>query len=235
MFPRGVDTYLGVEPIDLRRGFDRLCSVVTERIVGRSHRGAVSVVFGRRRPAMKVFSLDDAGLCIFHDRLDAGTFKLALSVDGTSLTVVRSPSSPEPALDPSVAGERRHWWRWCSQTGMRLRREHRQREALELYVVCPGGQFVDASGEKRRFLASASGRHTADDDAVSAGLCDERIEPLEQPQQRIHRGRLAAVGRHGLRVDDRQERHRTMVTRAFEERLQEQCSSLTLRLVPHPV
>lgn len=88
MIPRGVDIYFGVEPIDLRWGFDRLCGVVTERIGRRPRSGAVFVFFGRRRTAMKVFYFDGTGLCIFYKRLDAGTFKMPLAFDGTSPTVV---------------------------------------------------------------------------------------------------------------------------------------------------
>jgi transposase len=88
VIPRGVDIYFGVEPIDLRWGFDRLCGVVTERIGRRPRSGAIFVFFGRRRTAMKVFYFDGTGLCIFYKRLDAGTFKMPLAFDGTSQTVV---------------------------------------------------------------------------------------------------------------------------------------------------
>lgn len=88
MIPHGVDIYLGIEPIDLRWGFDRLCGVVTERIGRRPRSGAIFAFFGRRRTAMKVLYFDGTGLCVFYKRLDAGTFKLPLSADGKSNTVV---------------------------------------------------------------------------------------------------------------------------------------------------
>lgn len=88
MIPHGVDIYLGVEPIDLRWGFDRLCGIVSERIGRRPRSGAIFAFFGRRRTAMKVLYFDGTGLCIFYKRLDAGTFKLPLSYDGKQKTVV---------------------------------------------------------------------------------------------------------------------------------------------------
>lgn len=88
MIPRGVDIYLGIEPIDLRWGFDRLCGIVAERIGRRPRSGAVFAFFGRRRQAMKVLYFDGTGLCVFYKRLDAGTFKLPLSHDGQARTVV---------------------------------------------------------------------------------------------------------------------------------------------------
>ena len=68
MIPRGVDIYLGVDPIDLRWGFDRLCGVVTERIGRRPRSGAVFAFFGRRRTAMKVLYFDGTGLCVFYNQ-----------------------------------------------------------------------------------------------------------------------------------------------------------------------
>jgi transposase len=88
VIPRGVEIYLGTEPIDLRWGFDRLCGVVSERIGRRPRSGAIFAFFGRRRHAMKVLYFDGTGLCIFYKRLDAGTFRLPLSHDSTSRTVV---------------------------------------------------------------------------------------------------------------------------------------------------
>lgn len=100
MIPRGVDIYLGLEPIDLRWGFDRLCAVVSERIGRRPRSGAVFAFFGRRRHAMKVLYFDGTGLCVFYKRLDKGTFKFPLSADGKSGTVVLS----ERELDDLFAG-----------------------------------------------------------------------------------------------------------------------------------
>ena len=100
MIPRGVDIYLGIEPIDLRWGFDRLCGIVSERIGRRPRSGAVFAFFGRRRQAMKVLYFDGTGLCIFYKRLDKGTFKFPLSADGKSRTVVLT----ERELDDLFAG-----------------------------------------------------------------------------------------------------------------------------------
>ena len=100
MIPHGVEIYLGIEPIDLRWGFDRLCGIVSERIGRRPRSGAVFAFFGKRRQAMKVLYFDRTGLCLFYKRLDAGTFKLPLSHDGANRTVVLS----ERQLEDLFAG-----------------------------------------------------------------------------------------------------------------------------------
>jgi len=81
MIPRGVEVFVGLDPIDLRWGFDRLVGVVHERMARRARSGALYVFFGRGRTAMKVFFADSNGLCIFYKRLDKGTFRLPRSFD----------------------------------------------------------------------------------------------------------------------------------------------------------
>lgn len=62
MIPHGVEVFVGVDPIDLRWGFERLSGVVAEKL-GRSARsGALFVFFGKRRSALKVMFWDGSGL-----------------------------------------------------------------------------------------------------------------------------------------------------------------------------
>ena len=76
MMPRGVEVFMGVEPIDLRWSFDRLAGVVSG-LLGREVRSrAVFVFFGKHRAAMKALYFDGTGLCLFYKRLDRGTFRL---------------------------------------------------------------------------------------------------------------------------------------------------------------
>lgn len=76
MIPHGVEIFVGIEPIDLRWGFDRLAGLVTERIARPPRSGALYVFFGKRRDAMKILFADTSGLCLFYKRLDRGTFRL---------------------------------------------------------------------------------------------------------------------------------------------------------------
>jgi transposase len=76
MIPHGVEIFVGVEPIDLRWGFDRLSGIVSERIARPPRSGALLVFFGKRRDAIKVLFFDGTGLCLFYKRLDQGTFRL---------------------------------------------------------------------------------------------------------------------------------------------------------------
>lgn len=92
MIPHGVEVFVGLEPIDLRWGFDRLAGLVEERI-GRSARsGALFVFFGRRRAALKVLFYDGGGLCLYYKRLDEGTFRI--------------PAAPRAGMTSTVVDER---------------------------------------------------------------------------------------------------------------------------------
>lgn len=83
--PRGVEVFVGLDPIDLRWSFDRLAGIAVERI-GRDPRSrALFVFFGKRHAAVKVLFFDGTGLCLFYKRLDRGTFTV-----------------PEPRGDASV-------------------------------------------------------------------------------------------------------------------------------------
>jgi transposase len=75
MIPHGVEIFVGVEPIDLRWGFDRLSGIVTERMGRPPRSGALFVFFGKRRDALRILFADASGLCLFSKRLDRGTFR----------------------------------------------------------------------------------------------------------------------------------------------------------------
>ena len=100
MIPRGVEIFLGVEPIDLRWGFDRLSGVVAERIGREPRGGALFVFFGKRRSSIKVLFFDGTGLCLFYKRLDKGTFRLPDSIAEDAVSV----SVDESALDDLLDG-----------------------------------------------------------------------------------------------------------------------------------
>jgi transposase len=89
MIPHGVEVFVGLDPIDLRWGFNRLSGVVTERLRRDARGGALFVFFGKRREAMKVLFFDGSGLCLFYKRLDKGTFRIPTpSTDGAAAMTI---------------------------------------------------------------------------------------------------------------------------------------------------
>ena len=91
MIPHGVEIYVGLDPIDLRWGFDRLRGVVGERVGRDARGGSLFVFFGRRRDALKVLFFDGTGMCVFYKRLDRGTFRIPTpTIANTACAVSRS-------------------------------------------------------------------------------------------------------------------------------------------------
>jgi hypothetical protein len=68
MIPSGVEVFIGLDPIDLRWGFERLAGIVQERIGREARSGALFAFFGRRRTAIKVFFFDGSGMCVFYNQ-----------------------------------------------------------------------------------------------------------------------------------------------------------------------
>jgi transposase len=99
MIPHGVEVFLGVEPIDLRWGFDRLSGIVSERIARPPRSGALFVFFGKRRDALKVLFYDGTGLCLFYKRLDKGTFRLPPVHEAGATSVTLDDRALDDLLD----------------------------------------------------------------------------------------------------------------------------------------
>ena len=70
MIPHGVEVFVGLDPIDLRWGFDRLCGVVLEKLGRNARSSALFVFYGRRKTAVKILFFDGSGLCVLYKRLD---------------------------------------------------------------------------------------------------------------------------------------------------------------------
>lgn len=76
MIPRGVEIFVGLEPIDLRWSFDRLAGIVADRMGREVRSSALFVFFGKRHESIKILFFDGSGLCLFYKRLDKRTFKM---------------------------------------------------------------------------------------------------------------------------------------------------------------
>ncbi len=53
MIPHGVEVFVGLDPIDLRWGFERLSGLVAEKLGHSARSGALFVFFGKRRSALQ--------------------------------------------------------------------------------------------------------------------------------------------------------------------------------------
>lgn len=99
MIPHGMEIFVGLEPIDLRWGIDRLAGVVLERIGRDAQGGALFVFFGRRRDRLKLVFHDGTGMCLFYKRLDERVFRVPEPLDDGASTVVLEERELDDLLD----------------------------------------------------------------------------------------------------------------------------------------
>jgi transposase len=99
MIPSGVEVFVGLTPIDLRWGFDRLAGVVQERIGRMPRSGALFLFYGKRRTALKILFFDGSGMCLFYKRLDRGTFRMPQASDAEATSVELSERELDALLD----------------------------------------------------------------------------------------------------------------------------------------
>ncbi|MDY7224735.1 IS66 family insertion sequence element accessory protein TnpB [Hyalangium rubrum] len=99
MIPHGVEIFVGLEPIDLRWGFERLAGLVETRLERPARSGALFVFFGKRRTALKVLFYDGTGLCLFYKRLDQGCFQVPQGLEQGAAHLVVEEHVLEELLD----------------------------------------------------------------------------------------------------------------------------------------
>ena len=99
MIPSGVEIFVGLTPIDLRWGFERLAGLVEEQIGRAARSGALFVFFGKRKSALRVLFYDGSGMCIFYKRLDSGTFCVPEPPDPGTMSVALSERELDDLLD----------------------------------------------------------------------------------------------------------------------------------------
>lgn len=99
MIPSGVEIFLGLAPIDLRWGFDRLSGLVDEHLGRTARSGALFVFFGKRKSALKILFFDGTGLCVFYKRLDRGTFRVPQAAVADATRIELSERELDDLLD----------------------------------------------------------------------------------------------------------------------------------------
>ena len=110
--PRSVRIYLATEPTDMRKGFDGLGALVTQR--GQDvYSGHLFVFVSRKGDRIKILSWDRGGFVLWYKRLEQGRFRrprfdaeqtsveldaaqLAMLLDGIDFSRVKRPPAWEP-------------------------------------------------------------------------------------------------------------------------------------------
>jgi transposase len=83
MFSLGADRYyLYREPTDIRKSFDGLCGLVSDRLGQNPRNGDVFIFINKPRNRMKLLRWEPGGFVLFYKRLELGTFERPILLNG---------------------------------------------------------------------------------------------------------------------------------------------------------
>jgi transposase len=92
-FSGSLKVFLAVEPCDLRKSFNGLHGLVSERLGEDPRTGALFVFCNRRRTRLKVLYFDGTGLWVLTKRLEAGTFSWPKGADPQKAKLKLTPEA----------------------------------------------------------------------------------------------------------------------------------------------
>ncbi|MFZ9683483.1 MAG: IS66 family insertion sequence element accessory protein TnpB [Cephaloticoccus sp.] len=105
--------HLSTAPIDLRRGYSGLYTLVEQQFGAEPQSGNLWVFTNRRRNLLKIFWWDEGGMCVLGKRLHEGTFqswpqpgqKTVLLTRRRAATTLQRPGPGEAAAPPLGASD----------------------------------------------------------------------------------------------------------------------------------
>lgn len=92
-FSGGLKVFVAVEPCDLRKSFNGLEALVTERMGEDPRAGALFVFTNRTRTRLKILYWDGTGLWVAVKRLEKGTFAWPKSVESGAVKLRLAPEA----------------------------------------------------------------------------------------------------------------------------------------------
>jgi transposase len=92
-FTGSLKVFVALEACDMRKGFNGLHALVTERLGEDPRAGSLFVFSNRRRSRLKILYWDGSGLWILSKRLERGTFSWPKSVEPEATKLKLSPEA----------------------------------------------------------------------------------------------------------------------------------------------
>ena len=111
-FTGGLKVMVALETCDMRKGFNGLAALVSERLEEDVRGGTVYVFGNRKRTRIKVLYWDGTGLWVMTKRLEAGTFSWPSRADGGQVKLRLAPEAFAMLTDgvDLKAGRLRAWY-----------------------------------------------------------------------------------------------------------------------------
>ena len=92
-FAGSLKVFVALEACDMRKGFNGLHALVTEKLGEDPRAGALFVFTNRRRSRLKILCWDGTGLWVCSKRLEQGTFSWPKSVEPQTTKLRLSPEA----------------------------------------------------------------------------------------------------------------------------------------------
>jgi len=80
-FTGSLKVWVALEPCDMRKGFDGLAAMASEKLGGEVKTGELFVFCNKKRTRLKILYWDGSGLWVMGKRLEEGTFSWPRSVE----------------------------------------------------------------------------------------------------------------------------------------------------------
>jgi transposase len=87
-FPSALKIYLAVEPVDMRKQFNGLWALATERLKEDPRQGALFAFVNKDRDRLKLLYWDGSGVWVMAKRLEKGRFSWPVGSDAIKLSVL---------------------------------------------------------------------------------------------------------------------------------------------------
>jgi len=87
-FPSALKIYLAVEPVDMRKQFNGLWALATERLQEDPRQGALFAFVNKDRDRLKLLYWDGSGVWVMAKRLEKGRFSWPVGRSATKLSVL---------------------------------------------------------------------------------------------------------------------------------------------------
>ena len=88
MLPTALRIYLAIEPVDMRKQFNGLWSLASERLKEDPRQGAAFVFANKDRDRIKILYFDGTGVWVFAKRLEKGRFTWPQGSDRLKLALM---------------------------------------------------------------------------------------------------------------------------------------------------
>jgi transposase len=92
-FSGSLKVLVALEPCDMRKGFNGLYSLVTERLAENPREGTLFVFINRRHTRLKILCWDGTGLWVLTKRLERGTFSWPKPVEAGTTKLKLTPQA----------------------------------------------------------------------------------------------------------------------------------------------